>query len=145
LSTSCLRAAQAYAKVGLETGVSALPPHKLIAMLYEGALLAIGEARAHMQAGGDPQAKGGAISKAIQIIDEGLKASLDQRAGGTLAAQLWQLYEYMSRRLLLASLRNEVAGLDEVERLLRDIKEAWEQIEPGTGGAPAAAASVMRA
>jgi flagellar protein FliS len=120
-------AAGAYARVGLETRVASAQPMGLILMLYDGALLALGRARERMSAG-DPHGKGTAISRAIQILDEGLKASLDRNAGGELAGQLWQLYEYMGRRLLLASLRNEPAGLDEVETLLRELRGAWAQI-----------------
>jgi flagellar protein FliS len=119
--------ARAYANVGLETEVSTVDPAHLIVMLYEGALLSIARAGHHMQ-NRDVQRKGEAVSKAIQIIDEGLKASLEIQRGGDLARQLWQLYEYMCRRLLLASVNNEQDGFDEVTRLLSDLKEAWSSL-----------------
>jgi flagellar protein FliS len=122
-------AARAYANIGLETGVPTAEPHQLICMLYEGALVAIAQSKRHMQ-NKDIPAKGMAVSKAVQIIEEGLKASLDLRAGGDLARQLWQLYEYTSRRLLLSSLNNDTSGIDEVQRILADLKEAWESIDP---------------
>lgn len=127
-------AARAYASIGLETAVPSAEPHQLICMLYEGALVSISQAKQHLMKKDIP-AKGMAVSKAVQIIEEGLKASLDLRAGADLARQLWQLYEYMSRRLLLASLNNEVAGMDEVLRILGDLKEAWESIDPRAAGA----------
>lgn len=122
-------ALKAYGAGALEISVPAADPHRLILLLFESALVAVGQAKRHMQAG-DVAAKGRAVSKAVRIIDEGLKSSLDVSAGRELAQQLWQLYEYMGRRLLLASLHNEAAGFDEVGRLLRDIKEAWETIGP---------------
>lgn len=123
------RVAQAYSDVGLETGVVGADPHRLIDMLYEGALVAIARGRSCM-CGGDIEGKGRSISKAVQIIEEGLKASLNVDAGGELARQLLQLYEYAARRLLLASVRNEPGGLDEVSGLLQGLRQAWQQIDP---------------
>lgn len=122
-------AINAYANVGLETSVAAADPHKLILLLYQGALLAISSARNQMLRK-DIAAKGKYISQAIMIIEEGLKASLDKNAGGELAQNLSALYEYMSQRLLLANLKNDVAALDEVSRLLTELKGAWEAIRP---------------
>lgn len=122
-------AINAYANVGLETSVITADPHKLILLLYQGALLAISSARNQMLRK-DIAAKGKYISQAIMIIEEGLKASLDKNAGGELAQNLSGLYEYMSQRLLLANLKNDVAALDEVSRLLTELKGAWEAIRP---------------
>ena len=60
--------ANAYAKVGIETGVISASPHKLIVMLFDGALVSVTAAIMHMKAGDIP-AKGAAISKAIMIMD----------------------------------------------------------------------------
>ena len=122
-------AVRAYAKISVESGVTAADPHKLIAMLYQGALLAIANAKNGIMRKDIP-AKGVAISKAIAIIDEGLNASLDKNVGGSLARNLSALYEYMSARLIVANLKNDMAALDEVTRLLADLKEAWENIRP---------------
>jgi len=117
----------AYAKVGMETGVLAASPHKLIVMLFDGALTAIGAALTSMRSGniGD---KGKSISKAIMIIDSGLRASLDKKAGGEIAESLDALYEYMSARLLQANLKNEPDILEEVQRLLTELRDAWNAI-----------------
>ena len=117
----------AYQRVGVETGVEAADPHKLILMLFEGARLALAEARLHMQRN-ETAARGEAISKAIMIIDHGLKASLDVRAGGEIAEKLSALYEYMTSRLLVANLKNEPKALEEVGRLLAELHGAWETI-----------------
>jgi flagellar protein FliS len=117
-------AAHAYASIGLETGVAAASPQALIVMLYDGALRAIADGRAHLVAGQIPL-KGRALGKAIAIVGEGLRASLDTTRGGVIAGQLADLYEYVERRLLEANLRNETAPLDEVTALLKDLRSAW--------------------
>ncbi|MBI3222646.1 MAG: flagellar export chaperone FliS [Nitrosomonadales bacterium] len=122
-------ALKTYAKVGVESGVVAADPHKLISMLYQGALLAIANAKNSMLRK-DIAAKGVAISKAIAIIDEGLNASLDKSVGGELVQNLSSLYEYMGVRLITANLNNDVAILDEVSNLLTGLQQAWDSIRP---------------
>ncbi len=121
------RAALAYAQVGVETGVASADAHRLVLMLYDGALKCLAEARGQM-ARRDIAAKGASLSRALRIIDEGLTASLDETAGGELAGQLKELYVYMGRRIMLANLRNDPALLDEVARLLGELRQAWEAI-----------------
>lgn len=121
--------AAAYVKVGVETGVSTADPHRLILMLYDGALVSIGSAM-HALDNKDVPGKGKAISKAIEIIASGLDASLDQEAGGELAVRLSALYEYMTDRLLYANLHNNRAALEEVAQLLGGLRESWESIGP---------------
>jgi flagellar protein FliS len=122
--TSYANRASAYARVGTETSVEAASPHKLIMMLYDGALLALRTAAIAMR-NKDIPTKGQSISKAINIIDNGLRVSLDLNAGGDLAGRLHALYEYMSERLLYANLHNSEAALDEVVGLLGSLREAW--------------------
>ena len=76
--------------------------------------------------------KGAAISKAGNLIQEGLRAALDIKKGGDLAAQLDALYLYMDQRITLAHLRNDPAPLHEVLGLLRELREAWQQIGAST-------------
>jgi flagellar protein FliS len=121
----------AYGKAGVEMSVEIADPHKLVLMLFEGAILAVASASLHMRrhdGSGDVARKGEAISKAINIISNGLKASLDEDAGGELAGKLGALYDYMCTRLLHANLHNQPAALDEVSHLLAELKGAWEQI-----------------
>ena len=122
-------AINAYANVGLSTDIMAADPHKLTSMLFEGALLAIAKAR-HAMEQGETAAKGQSISKAIAIIGEGLNASLDKEIGGELARNLSALYDYMVSRLITANLKNDKAALDEVTRLLSELKKAWDTIRP---------------
>ena len=121
--------ANAYAKVEVETGVTAADPHTLVLMLYDGAILAISTAAGAMLRG-DIATKGQSTSKAIEIITNGLKASLDVKAGGELAERLSALYDYMGERLLYANLHNNRAALDEVSGLLEGLREAWQGISP---------------
>jgi flagellar secretion chaperone FliS len=124
---SMQRGVNAYAKVGLETAVISASPHKLIVMLYDGALAAIKNAANHMSAGNVAD-KGAAISKALDIINNGLRASLDKKAGGEIARNLDSLYVYMCERLLMANLQNKAEMLNEVQTLLTDLRDAWTQI-----------------
>ena len=133
--TQSTNAANAYANVGLETGVVAASPHQLIIMLYEGAELAVRMAIKHMNEGNIAK-KSAAISKASTIILEGLQAALDTRNGGDIAQQLNALYDYMNKRLMLAHIRNETAPLEEVLGLLRELHGAWQQIATSVQAAP---------
>ncbi len=134
MSSAARKAVDAYVQVGVETGVATADPHKLILMLFDGTLAAIARARLAMSRG-EISAKGVAISKAIEIIDGGLKASLDVAAGGVLAQRLAALYDYMLNRLLVANLRNDVSPLDETTHLLNELRAAWAQI--GQASTPA--------
>lgn len=120
-------AVKTYAKVEVESGVNAADPHRLILMLYQGALLAIASAKNQILRK-ETAKKGKSISHAISIIENGLHASLDKNVGGELAQNLSSLYDYMGMRLFTANLKNDTAALDEVARLLTELKMAWESI-----------------
>jgi len=128
--------AAAYARVGRETGVATGDPHRLITMLYDGALLSLSSARMAMR-NKDVATKGQAISKAIEIISNGLRVSVDEEAGGKLAERLVDLYDYMTRRLLHANLHNDLDALNEVIGHLEGLRESWQAIEPKATAAAA--------
>ncbi len=132
--------AQVYRKVGVDSGVAAADSHRLVLMLFDGAIEAVRLSRAHVAAG-QVADKGRALGKAVRIVEEGLKASLDRNAGGALAQQLARLYDYVNMRLLQANLRNDRAALDEVERLLGELRSAWSQIDPAARRPSATAAT----
>lgn len=115
-----------YQQVSAQGGVAASDPHQLILLLMNGALDAIAVAKGHMSRG-EVAGKGANISRAISIID-GLRGSLDHDIGGQMVVNLDELYRYMGQRLLQANIKNSADWLDEVAGLLREIKEAWEQI-----------------
>src|SRR5690606_22331525 len=92
-----------YANVGLETQELSASPGRLITLLFEGALSAIAKARLHLEQGNIAE-RGLAISKAIDIVDSGLKASVDVNAGGEVAKSLIATYEIVLHNLMLANL-----------------------------------------
>ncbi len=138
-NTMTRNALSAYSKVAVDANVAMASPHKLVAMLFEGAIASVASAKLHMQQK-DVATKGVAISKAISIIDGGLKVSLDDKTGGELAQNLKALYEYMCQRLLMASIKNEIEPLDEVSGLLHELSGAWDSIKPQTVAATTVAA-----
>jgi flagellar protein FliS len=125
--TAMNSAISAYQRIGVETGIESADPHKLILMLFEGAQEALAKARMHMQHN-EIAEKGQMISKAIMIIDHGLKASLDMNAGGDLAVKLQALYDYMAYRLLVANIQNNLEIINEVGKLLSELHGAWKEI-----------------
>ncbi|MBU1689542.1 MAG: flagellar export chaperone FliS [Gammaproteobacteria bacterium] len=123
----------AYNSVSFESRVMGADPHKLISLLFDGALLAISDAKNGILRK-EIAAKGKSISKAISIIGEGLNASLDKKVGGELALNLSALYDYMVIRLVEANLKNDIKILDEVAHLLSELKSAWDTIRPQVVG-----------
>ena len=126
----------AYRSTSAHAGVAAADPHRLIVMLMDGALERIAAARglmSHANGGGE---KAQLLQRAVAIIDE-LRNSLNVKAGGAVAANLDALYEYMCMRLTQANASNKPEWLDEVSRLLNEVRSAWLQI-PAQGRAQVA-------
>ena len=120
--------AQLYASVGVETGVAGASPHQLVTMLLDGYVDAVAQAIGALK-NNQIDLKCRAIGRAARIIDEGLKASLDL-SSGPLAADLNELYAYVTLRLTQANLRNDAAVLNECLALIQPIREAWASIAP---------------
>jgi len=118
---------QAYAKIGVESAVMSASQQQLIIMLFDGALSALVRARLFLQ-DGNIEGKGLSLSKAINIIENGLKQGLNEENGDELTTNLLSLYAYMVRRLLQANIRNDVEAIVEVEALLRNIADAWKEV-----------------
>jgi flagellar protein FliS len=116
-----------YQTTSTQTGVVGASPHRLIQMLFEGALDKISIAKGFIVRN-DIEKKGLNISWAIKIIG-GLQNSLNMEAGGELAKNLDNLYEYMCFKLVEANAENSIEKLDEVSKLLSNIKEGWDGIE----------------
>jgi flagellar protein FliS len=117
-----------YRSVATHGGVAAADPHRLTLMLMDGALERISAAKGNL-AHGRTAEKCALIQRAIDILHE-LRASLDFGAGGELAANLDSLYDYMVRQLAKANAGDRVETLDEVLRLLGEIRSAWVLIPP---------------
>ncbi|WP_029710913.1 flagellar export chaperone FliS [Serratia fonticola] len=119
----------AYAQVDLQSKLAGAAPHQLITMLFEGAHNAILRAKIYFT-NGNIAKRGEMLSKAINIIDNGLRASLNHEIGTSIAADLDSLYEYMSRTLLMANLKNDPAQLTHVDELLMKLAATWKEIAP---------------
>lgn len=121
------RSAAAYKRVGLETSVETADSHQLVNLLFDGLLQAVRTARVAMTRG-DVPTKCEQIIKAVRIIDEGLKPSLNLEQGGDIAANLNGLYGYCVLRLTHANLRNDDAALADVIRVIEPLADGWKQI-----------------
>lgn len=127
--TTVLPPIDQYRHVGTVTAVTGASPHQLVMLLFDGAIAAVLQAR-HAIATGDMDTKRSTISKAMRIIDEGLKASLESHGDPSLSANLGALYEHMVSRLFQANLKGTDAPLEEVARLLGDLRATWAEIAP---------------
>ncbi len=118
-----------YEQVAKQTAAVCDDPHRLVTLLLEGALDRLSLAKGHA-AQNVFHEKGRHIQSVMAIID-GLRMNLNKQAGGEIAQNLDQLYDYMNRRLLEANLKNDVSMMDEVIGLLNEIKAGWIAIGKG--------------
>ena len=115
-----------YNQVAVQTDTNTASPHKLIQMLLEAALDKIAKAKG-LIANNQIAEKGKLIGTVVSIVDA-LRASLDHSVGGEISGNLDALYEYMIIKLTEANLNNDLNLLDEVSKLLREIKVGWDSI-----------------
>lgn len=123
---NAVSAIKQYQQVSVNSSVMGASPHRLVQMLMEGALERIAVAKGSM-ARNDVASKGQNIGKAINIVG-GLQGSLNKEAGGEIAENLSNLYDYMVNRLLAANIQNDETILDEVAGLMVEIKMGWDGI-----------------
>ena len=121
----------AYRSTAVHAGVDAADPHRLVVMMMDGAMERIASARGLMQNGGGAE-KAQLLHRAVAIIDE-LRNSLNLKAGGAIATNLDALYDYMCQRIMQANAQNKPEWLDEVSRLLSEIRSAWLQMPQANG------------
>src|SRR5690349_6343077 len=98
-------------------------------LLFDGALAALLQAR-HALATGDTPTRLATVSKAMRIIDEGLKVSVESHGDASLGEKLRALYDHMVGRLLQANIQRSDEPLEEVARLLGEPRSAWAAIVP---------------
>ncbi len=115
-----------YKQVGVHSAVMDATPHRLVQMLMEGVLEKIALAKGNIGRK-EVAKKGENISKAITIVG-GLQASLNKEVGGELSENLSNLYDYMTRRLIIANIRSDARILDEVADLMLEVKAGWDVI-----------------
>ena len=133
MSAKMSSALDSYSDYGYNSEIEYAGPHRLIQMLFEGALKRISFAKGAMQRK-EIAEKGKFIGQTIGIVS-GLRASLDKDNGGDIANNLEALYEYIGRQLLKANIENSEDILDEVSGLLTDVKMAWDAINAPAAGA----------
>jgi flagellar protein FliS len=132
------RAMREYQQMNTRFAVESASPHRLIQLMMERVLTKIAIARGYMERGAVSE-KGKHIGDAIGVIS-GLRASLNHKADARMCGNFDALYDYMSRRLLEANLRDDTKILDEVAGLLRELKEAWDAIADRVGDSSGALA-----
>ena len=113
---------QAYRRNKYETA----SPHRLIQMLYEAALHNIANALMAIDNRQIAVAHRN-ILRAQEIVNE-LLSCLNEEKGGAIATSLKEIYIYSIRQLIQANLRKQRQPLEEVQRVLTEIKSAWDQI-----------------
>ncbi|NLJ13418.1 flagellar export chaperone FliS [Denitrificimonas caeni] len=123
---NAMTAMRQYQSVNTQAQAIEADPHRLIQMLFEGGLTRLAQARGAMERE-QTALKGELLSKAIGIVG-GLRQALDLEKGGEIAANLDRLYEYMTTRLMEANLKNDLAIVEEVSDLLREVKTGWDAI-----------------
>lgn len=123
--------ANGYARTYRANAVLTASPGQLVLMLYDGALKAMAIAR---EAFAQPESDHHRIeiintqlTKAQNILSE-LQSGLNLEAGGEFALTMHRLYDYHNRRLIEANIRKQEAPLIEVERLVRELRDAWAQM-----------------
>lgn len=124
----------AYKQVGIESQVRGADPHQLILLLFDAVEAALQKAVEQIVQK-DVPGKSDSLNKAIEIILEGLSASLNIEQGGELAERLQALYSYMVSRLIHANVHLDISAVEEVQRLIAEIAGAWREIRPQITGA----------
>ena len=115
-----------YGEVDVQAGTAYADSVQLIQMLFDGLIDSLSSAEGQIERK-EIQAKGESISRATRIV-LGLQSSLDLEKGGEIAANLADLYDYCTRRLMHANLKNDVEAVQEVKRLISEIRDAWSQV-----------------
>lgn len=118
----------AYRSVSAHGAVANADPHTLVLTLFDAVLGRLTAARACIERD-DIVRKAGLLHSSVVLLAE-LRGSLDLHKGGTLAQNLSDLYEYMTRRLVHANVNNDAAAVTEVLGLLGEIRSAWAAIGP---------------
>jgi flagellar protein FliS len=108
-----------------ETQVAEATPQEILIGTYDGMLQRIARARQAIL-DRDPAEKGMALSPVFVALGE-LRVALEHQRAPQLCARLDALYDYLGRRLQLASCNRDITILDEVSKHLRDLRATWAQ------------------
>lgn len=116
-----------YKKIEVETKVNSSTPYELVIILYTAALKEIDLMKAAIEAK-DHESKARHCDKAMRIISDGLRSSLDMEKGAEVAENLFNLYTYFNREILAASVSNSLEKLNVCKELLIELQSAWEKV-----------------
>lgn len=119
-------AAAAYQDISRNSSIEDASPHKLVEMLFSGAIDRISQAKGFIERG-EIKSKGVAIGKALSIVEE-LRRTLDMEKGGEISENLHDLYMYIKERLVTANLKSDIEILNECQQLIEQINDGWGQI-----------------
>ena len=108
-----------------ENSIMTASPEQLVVMLYDGAGRFLRQAEGSMLDGSWLQASE-KLTRAEAIIDE-LLATLDMDAG-EVADRLQSIYVFCKMRLIEARIERDAVRVDQVARLLGELREAWSQV-----------------
>ncbi|MFN1533458.1 flagellar export chaperone FliS [Vibrio jasicida] len=112
-----------YQQVDLDAQAASANPHQLVVMLIDGLLDEVERVRGHLAANRLAE-KGTGINKCMNILI-GLSSALDEENGGEIAENLRQLYDFCQVELYYTSVQNDATRLDNVERVMGNIREGW--------------------
>lgn len=112
-----------YKSVDVRATIETASPHKLIAMMIEGLLKELAQAKGFCERE-DIQGRTDALNKASRIVIS-LKGYLDQEKGGEVAANLERLYDYMINRIYQANRNNDASIVQEVIELTLEVNAGW--------------------
>ena len=106
----------------LRNAVETATPLMLIIMLYDEAIKMCNLASQDM--GVNKESVHNKLIKAQKIVTE-LTVSLNMDAGGEVAENLKSIYIYLHMRLVEANIENNKEKVNEVARILKDLRDAW--------------------
>ncbi len=120
-----------YARAYQSQSILTASPGQLVLILYDGALRFLNQAKAGFHLPEDSANRIETINTGIlraEAILQELKANLDLKSGGDVAKNLDRLYDYYLRRLLQANIQKDEAPVEEVERLVRTLRDGWAEM-----------------
>ena len=116
----------AYLSTRATSSIHDATPHKLIALLFDACHENLAIAKGAMERK-EVKKKADSIKKAIDIVVR-LQASLDFEKGGQVAIRLDDLYTFCTNRLAMANALNDGSMIDEVYRVIAELKQGWSEI-----------------
>jgi flagellar protein FliS len=112
-----------------ETAVLSATPGELVVMVYDHLLTSLLRARQSIAAN-NHETRLAEFSRARDAVAE-LLATLDRDKGGAVASQLSGLYTFFLRELATLGVQPDVARLDRVISMVRELREAFTAIQQG--------------